>query len=521
MTAPDHLKITGPEDVLGFIPHALGYWPDNSLVAVTVQGTRLGATLRIDLPEPARCRGTALAAFARTVRGYLEADGDADGTLLAVFSDTPWARRAPSGSGAGGSGRGASGRGASGGWRLPALDRLLRELEATLDQARLPVQDAWLVGERYWRNAHCVDPSCCPPPGRPIEEIRDSQLNAELVFRGSSVGAAPGTGARGVPPAAGRPAVLAAEAQWAEEFAGLWSDRTQFNAVLDVWERVLSAAADPASGRPAEMRPAKGGRGSGPPAAAGRGSARRAGDGSPGMRSASAGRTAESRGAASTRGPSVAARPAGGLSDSLAGYLRATLCVAAWRDAVLVMAAAGRPAALAGAEEFGLFLGGPGNSAPLPELDGLPLICATERIPETATGRKPRDFMDPVAADDDAADDVAADHDAAVPGYGDVLLGMEPPTPDWARLAGLDRVLLGLNDCGVGEARAAGLTARGWIEWCRGRGSFADALFTAAVEEQPGYRLAELLAELGRRGTLCGWASRKHSAWQKFDPDAA
>jgi len=30
-----------------------------------------------------------------------------------------------------------------------------------------------------------------------------------------------------------------------------------------------------------------------------------------------------------------------------------------------------------------------------------------------------------------------------------------------------------------------------------------------------------LLAELGRRGTLCGWARRKETAWQKFDPDAA
>jgi hypothetical protein len=51
MTAPEHLTITGPEDVLGFIPHSLGYWPSNSLVAMTMQGKRLGATLRVDLPD--------------------------------------------------------------------------------------------------------------------------------------------------------------------------------------------------------------------------------------------------------------------------------------------------------------------------------------------------------------------------------------------------------------------------------------------------------------------------------------
>ena len=43
------------------------------------------------------------------------------------------------------------------------------------------------------------------------------------------------------------------------------------------------------------------------------------------------------------------------LPPELAGYLRASLCIASWRDALLVMAAAGRPAAERGAEDFGIF----------------------------------------------------------------------------------------------------------------------------------------------------------------------
>src|SRR6478672_6700707 len=104
MTAPDHLRITGPEDILGFIPHSLGYWPENSLVAMTMEGKRLGATLRVDLPAlgggvvggrsgegggnpaaPGRAgagsrrrsssgRSDALAGFARNVVSYLRAD---------------------------------------------------------------------------------------------------------------------------------------------------------------------------------------------------------------------------------------------------------------------------------------------------------------------------------------------------------------------------------------------------------------------------------------------------------------
>ena len=123
MTAPDHLRITGPEDILGFIPHSLGYWPENSLVAMTMQGKRLGATLRVDLPAlsgPSRGRGSGgghsgggggdpaegrrggagskrrsgpgrgdtLAGFARHVVSYLQADDAADGSLLAFFTDT-------------------------------------------------------------------------------------------------------------------------------------------------------------------------------------------------------------------------------------------------------------------------------------------------------------------------------------------------------------------------------------------------------------------------------------------------
>lgn len=450
MTAPDHLKITGPEDILGFIPHSLGYWPSNSLVAMTMQGKRLGATLRVDLPDASRCRGPGLAAFARTVRDYLESDDAADGTLLAFFTGPAEAvvedAADDAADGAAGEPGAASDVHPA---RGPAVDsavlaRLLRELERTLGRAGLPVRDAWLVGERYWRNAFCADPACCAPPGRPIEEIRNSRLNAELVYRGSSVGAAPGRPTAAVLPVQGAPAVLEAEEGWARDFSGRWRDRAQFGAVLDVWERVFDAG-----GR----RPAR---------------AAKAGE---------------------------AALPAG-----LAGYLRASLRVAAWRDAVLVMAAAGRDAAEAGAEEFGMFDGGPSHPAAMPGLEGFPAAKSAgapgEASPPGATAAEP-------------------------PGYGEVLLGLAPPAPDWGRLAELDRVLRQLGNCGGGEARAAALTARGWIEWCRGRGSFADALYAAAGAEQPGYRLAELLAELGRRGTLCGWARRQEAAWQKFDPDAA
>ena len=91
MKPPEHLTVRGPEDILGFIPHSLGYWPADSLVAMTMHGKRLGATLRLDLPGPATLADPR--AYARTVRDYLAADTDADGALLAIFTNDGWSEQ--------------------------------------------------------------------------------------------------------------------------------------------------------------------------------------------------------------------------------------------------------------------------------------------------------------------------------------------------------------------------------------------------------------------------------------------
>ena len=186
------------------------------------------------------------------------------------------------------------------------------------------------------------------------------------------------------------------------------------------------------------------------------------------------------------------------------------------------MAAAGPEAAERGAEEFGVFDGAaPGSGrdrrrqglvrclnpagarapVPLPPLDGFP-----PREPRRRGAGRGSAFVKQPPPE--------------VAGYGEVLLGLAPPVPDWTRMASLERILEQLGTAG-GEAGAAALTGRGWIEWCRGKGSYAHALFSRADQEHPGYRLAELLDELASRGTLCGWAGRRETAWQRFKPDVA
>lgn len=410
MTLPEHLTAQGPEDILGFIPHSLGYWPADSLVAMTLQGKRLGATLRLDLPGPEVHADPQK--FAVTVRDYLRADRHADASLLAFFTNEGWM------DGCLGS--------------VQTYSGLLASLQAVLGTAGMPVRDAWYVGDSYWRDVHCTDESCCPMPGRPISDIRDSRLNAEMVYRGSSVGLAPEEQCTG--PAAmsadSRTRLVAAEAAWMVPLDLRRGSRAQFDALLDSWEILLRSGHCPA--------------------------------------------------------------------EPLAqGFLRATLRVPAWRDAVLVMAAAGRAAASAGADHFGIF----------------DPHCSLTPV------RPPAGWETGVTGAGAPAPALVPGRETTVPGYGEVLLGLEPQVPDWSSMNNLDRVLEQLA-AGGGQAGAAALTGRGWISWCRGRGSYAAAHLGLALEEEPGYRLAELLLELVRRGTLCGWAARKDAAWQKFGPAA-
>jgi hypothetical protein len=400
MKPPEHLTVRGPEDILGFIPHSLGYWPADSLVAMTLQGNRLGATLRLDLPGPETLADPRN--YARTVLDYLQADQNADAALLACFTNDGW-------------------------MEPPVTYRgLLDALQTVLGAAGMPVRNAWYVGDAYWRDAFCMDPSCCPTPGRSVQAIRDSMLNAEMVFRGSSVGPAPEDGAHPGATLSGEDsaAILASEATWAAQLDQRRGSRQQFGRLLVQWEALLANVPDQA------------------------------------------------------------------LPVNDVAFLRACLRVPAWRDAVLVMAAAGQPAALAGAEKFGIFDAGCNLAAVGP------LLLGPAQVGQEA----------------DAGPDV--------PGYGEVLLGLDPAVPAWRRLNSLDAVLEQLSACG-GQAGAAALTGRGWIAWCRGRGSYAAAYLGRALEEEPGYRLAELMLELVRRGTLCGWAARKEAAWRKFEPDAA
>lgn len=220
----DGLCIREPEDILAFIPHTIGEWPTESLIAVAVGGGSVGVTVRVNLPTDGSGAPNA-EELTGAVRDHLAGDVLADSCVLAVFTSQSWTDPcAP-----------------------PWID-LVTSLGDDLAAAGIPVLDAWLVGRTHWRSMLCSDASCCPWPGRPIEAIESSRLGAEMVYRGSSFGDPVRHDSRKPSPRRleleGQAICAAGEHGLAD--SELWWSAAAFASALACWEEALSGASIPA-----------------------------------------------------------------------------------------------------------------------------------------------------------------------------------------------------------------------------------------------------------------------------------
>ena len=152
----DFIKFTAAADILAFIPHTLGESPKESFVALTMQGNRLGATLRMDAPFDADPVG-----YAQTLVSYLTADEAATGSILVIYTDDN-----------------------SSGNPRPYSDHVAA-LRTELDTAGMPLRDAWMVTSEVWMNYLCTNPGCCTEA--PLDAITTSTGNAALIYAGSNI----------------------------------------------------------------------------------------------------------------------------------------------------------------------------------------------------------------------------------------------------------------------------------------------------------------------------------------------
>lgn len=383
---PEVLSVGSPQDVLAFVPHTLGYWPESSLVVMAMDGKRLGASMRLDLPDRDASFADSLK-YAKSVARHIRLDNSADGSLLALYAGIDWCDALD-----------------------PGYDQLMVCLSQALGLVGMPVREAWWVGENRWRDYLCRDQDCCPLEGRLLKGIRDSALNAELIYRGSS---------------------YRQDLVEAMEVPAMSPDKRLKS--MAAFQREL--------GRIGSQRPVG----------------------------------------------SV-------LTDSLRR----------WDAALTVKSSAAK--------------------RPVDTADSLGCLAALFGNPHI------RDVVMVLAL---------TDYDQAVdPGSVDLLLGSVELVPHWNRLGRLEELLrqiLALHEVNFGSpgdlgqfagtaernSAAAALSALGWLEWCRGRGSRAGTYLDSALRVIPDYRLATLFLELLESGLLCSWAMDQKTAWQRDGPAAA
>lgn len=457
--AQDPFPVSGPVDILAFIPHSLGFVPQESLVLMTMDSSRLGATLRLDLPAAA----VDYSDFAVRVTELLRSDRAANGVLMALYTDRKWKKPG-----------------------VPPYRKLVNQLGRHLADAGLPLRDGWLVSDSAWREYFCTDSGCCPWPGRPLSQIGDSTLSAEMVFRGSAYASSLEEAVgQDLPPVWEGGQQLLHRARYSRRIQGNWCGSSQFAGTLAVWNAFMNSAA------PEDEEP-------------------------------------RSRGAGGPENPEAQRRGCPQLRSDpeAAGFLLASLHARPVRDTLLVAAALGSARALGGAEACGLLsvdegpplLPAPGGTQlPVPPLPGRDGPAAG------SPGCRAAGSAGPATGSGPGRDSRRKDPDEEQV-FREVLIGQYAGKPDWSRMDAAFAVfseLLAASGLGGGsdveadqEAAAALLTLLAWIEWARGRGSRAQVYLGRCLETCPGYRLAELLEELLATGMFPVWARKAGTAWR-------
>lgn len=198
------VKISGPADILGVLPHRLGFHPTESLVVVCLEGPRNRDRLvmRFDLPAE-ECDDALVGLVLERVRAM-----KATGALLVVYTEQQSPISSASQiSGISGTARmgvvtssgdvrrsrsvgdrsGSRGAGEPRGLPREALIDLLTR---RLGKKRVKVFEALLVHGGLWYSYHCADGQCCPAEGTPVSHDPTpaaARYAAEAVLLGNSV----------------------------------------------------------------------------------------------------------------------------------------------------------------------------------------------------------------------------------------------------------------------------------------------------------------------------------------------
>ena len=162
-TAKTIVKISSPADILGVVPHRVGFHPAESIVVVCLHGPRRrdGLVMRLDLAPPEH--DDVVARDLSTKAAHVKATS----AVLVCYTDQP----------------------DNDGIDL-ARRNLITALRERLSSHAIEVIEALLVRDGRWWSYVCDDPSCCPAEGRELpQDLTPAAAHyaAEVVAEGGAV----------------------------------------------------------------------------------------------------------------------------------------------------------------------------------------------------------------------------------------------------------------------------------------------------------------------------------------------
>jgi hypothetical protein len=153
---PGHqlLRMRGPADMAAMLPYLLGFYPDDSIVAIALHGPALqqGGAIRLDIPDDPHHWPLVAAEVGRLLIELSEQRAQRPQAVLLYLCRDPEPGGPPVAA-----------------VLRPLADHLLRVFRA----AELPVKESLCVSAGRWWSFLCADPSCCAPEGIPVYTSRD------------------------------------------------------------------------------------------------------------------------------------------------------------------------------------------------------------------------------------------------------------------------------------------------------------------------------------------------------------
>lgn len=209
-------SLASPEEVLAYIPHALGFYPRNAVVLLIMQGQGLAATLRVDLPRPENGTDQATRWVAQLVHLVHKVPAPT-AVFAAIYTGTTPTQ----------------GHGS-----LPKHE-LIDRLAPALVRSGVHVRDAWYVGDKRWHSYFCASDDCCPAEGFDLPDLALTETHLRMVVAGSAPEAEIWDGS-GVCEWSNKAAIRENTEILLEEYAG----RLPRESLMRDWAELL--AADPA-----------------------------------------------------------------------------------------------------------------------------------------------------------------------------------------------------------------------------------------------------------------------------------